>query len=282
MKISAVTKKILRYVFSILIAYAAYVTFFYITQRNILFPAEYARIPIGVADLITEEQKIWIETGNEKTETWYLPPTNSDSLIKNPLVIVGHGNADVIDRWVNAVSVLREYGMGVMLVEYPGYGRSTGEPTEESIKRVFVESYDTIISRGQIDTDKIVLLGQSIGGGAVCNLAEERKVSAIILISTFTNVSVLASDFLIPSFLVKDKFDNLSIIREFKGPTLFIHGVDDDLVPFNESEKLHSAASNGTLVPIRGGHNLNLHRANFWQKYIVPFLKENNLIAVGD
>jgi pimeloyl-ACP methyl ester carboxylesterase len=272
------TKKILGYIFSILIAYAAYATFFYVTQRNIIFPTEYAKIPIGITDQIPDSLKIWIKTEYEKTETWYLPPFNRFSRNGNPLVIIGHGNADVIDRWVNIVSILREYGVGVMLVEYPGYGRSTGNPSEESIERVFVESYDSIVLRKDIDTNRIVLLGQSIGGGAVCNLAKKRNVSAIILVSTFTNVSVLASDFLIPSFLVKDKFDNLSVINDFGGPTLFMHGTEDDLIPFSESERLHSAARRGKLISINGGHNLNLHRSDFWKEHIISFLFKEGLI----
>ncbi|MDX1699171.1 MAG: alpha/beta hydrolase [Melioribacteraceae bacterium] len=280
MKISGtITKKIIRYLLSILIAYAAYATFFYLIQRTILFPTSYARTPMSVADQIPDSLKTWIKTEYEISESWYFPPFSSISRDRNPLVIIGHGNADVIDRWVGAVSILREYGMGVMLVEYPGYGRSTGDPSEESIQRVFVASYDSIISRRDIDPNKIVLLGQSIGGGAVCNLAKQRPASAIILVSSFTNVSVLASDFLIPGFLVKDTFNNLAVIKDFDGPTLFIHGIEDDLIPFSESQKLYSAASSGTLVSIEGGHNLNLHRSGFWEKHIIPFLIEENLTA---
>ena len=81
-----------------------------------------------------------------------------------------------------------------------------------------------------------------------------------------------------PAFLVKDNFDNLSLISEYEGPVLLIHGKEDDLVPYEEAEKLLKASKNGKLISIRGGHNLSLNRPQFWDDHILPFLYENKLI----
>lgn len=261
----------------IIIAYVIYATFFYVVQRKIIFPTDYAVPPQGIAESIPENQKIWIEHEFGKTESWYFPP------LKNlekpfPLLIIAHGNADLIDRWTEVIFGLRENGIAVLLVEYPGYGRSEGEPSQESITEVFVSAYDYILKKPEIYKNRVIFLGQSIGGGAICALAEKRNPAAIILISTFRNVGVLTSDFYLPQFLVKDHFDNLSVISKFKGPVLLVHGTEDDLIPFEESEKLLEVSANGKLVPINGGHNLRINWDLFWKDEVIHFLKENNIL----
>lgn len=259
------------------IAYAIYATFFYIVQRKIIFPSDYAAPPSGIAENVPDTQKIWIEQKFGKTESWYFPPlTVTEKFF--PLMIIAHGNADLIDRWTGAISGLRKKGIAVLLVEYPGYGRSEGNPSQESITKVFVSAYDYITNNAKIDKNKVVFLGQSIGGGAVCALAKERNPSAIILISAFRNISVLTSDFFLPKFLIKDHFDNLSVISNYKGPVLLVHGTEDDLIPFEESEKLHQAAENGKLISFKGGHNLRINWDLFWKDEVIPFLNENNIL----
>ena len=193
-------------------------------------------------------------------------------------MIIAHGNADLIDRWIKIAEILNSKGIAVLLVEYPGYGRSTGDPSQESISRVFIDAYDIITKRAEIDKDKILLLGQSIGSGAVCSLAQERPFAAIILISAFTNIGIFAKNYFLPKFLVKDPFDNLSVISNIDRPVLFIHGIDDDLIPYEESEKLLAASKNGMLIGIEGEHNLMLNRTSFWVNHIVPFLKRNDIL----
>ena len=197
-------------------------------------------------------------------------------------MIIAHGNADFIDRWVDIAGLLSKKRIGVLLVEYPGYGRSTGNPSQNSITEVFIRAYDYIIENPEIDTDRIILLGQSVGGGAVCALAKERYSAGLILISSFTSVGVFAKDFLLPAFLVKDPFDNLSVISEYKGPVLLIHGENDDLVSYEESEKLLNASINGKFIGVKGDHNLPLNRITFWNDHILPFLYENNFIEKGE
>lgn len=258
--------------------YIAYCAFFFIIQRNILFPIEYAKVPSGIAEQIPDSSKIWIENKFGSTETWYLPPINLGSELEHPLIIIGHGNGDVIDRWVNLVARLREIGIGVLLIEYPGYGRSQGKPNQENITQVFIKSYDSIIANSRIDKNKIILLGQSIGGGAICALAKKRPSSAMILISCFTSVRIFASQYYLPKFLIRDTFDNLSVVSTYENPILFAHGKNDKLIPFTESKKLNDVAQNGKLISLDGGHNVIKKWRPFWNNQVIPFLKENKIL----
>lgn len=259
------------------IVYVIYAILFYIFQRKIIFPSDYAVTPSGIAENVPYNQKIWIEHDFGKTESWYFPPL---AIIEKPfpLMIIAHGNADLIDRWTEVIFGLRENGIAVLLVEYPSYGRSEGEPSQESITKVFVSAYDYILKNEEIDKNKVIFFGQSIGGGAICSLAKERNPAAVILMSTFRNIGVLTSDFFLPKFLIKDHFDNLSFISNYLGPVLLVHGTEDDLIRFEESEKLLEVSANGKLVPINGGHNLRIKWDLFWKDEVIPFLQENNIL----
>jgi len=248
-------------------------------QRTILFPTDYAKGSRGVSEQIPDSAIFWIKTEFGKSETWYLAPFNSNLNETHPLVIIGHGNADVIDKWVTLVSRLREVGIGVLLVEYPGYGRSSGQPTQASITKAFIASYDSIITKSEIDSEKIILLGQSIGGGPICALAKERPSASIILISTFTSVRTFASQYLLPEFLIRDPFDNLSLIKTYNNPVLIVHGTDDNLIPYEEGKILYTAAKNGKIISKDGGHNTTIKNWRlFWDGDILPFLRKNGVL----
>ncbi len=259
--------------------YIAYGILIFILQRDILFPTDYARGPKGISEQIPDSAKIWIDTEYGNSETWYLAPFQKELDKPHPLIIIGHGNADVIDKWVNIVSRLREVGIGVLLVEYPGYGRSSGQPTQESITNAFIASYDSILSKPEIDPEKIILLGQSIGGGPICALAKERPSAAVILISTFTSVRTFASQYFLPEFLIRDPFDNLNVIKNYNNPVLIVHGKNDNLIPFEEGKILYAAVKNGKMISNDGGHNSTITNwLLFWDNDILPFLRKNGIL----
>jgi len=260
------------------IIYFAYCTYFYYVQRDMLFPIEYVKVPNNISTKIPESSKLWIDNSFGQTESWYLPPLNLDSNLTYPLIIVAHGNGDVIDKWVNTTSFLRENGIAILLVEYPGYGRSAGRPNQKDITEVLIKSYDEILNKPEIDKNKITFLGQSVGGGAICSLAKKRKSASMILISTFTNVNIFASQYYLPKFLVKDEFDNLSVVSNYEKPLLLVHGENDSLIPISEAKKLKSAARKGELIVLEGGHNTIKKWRPFWEDIVFPFLSKNNLL----
>jgi len=100
---------------------------------------------------------------------------------------LAHGNGELIDFWPNELNRFTNLGIGVLLVEYPGYGRSTGPQSQSSITEAFVTAYDTLCARADVEASKIILVGRSLGGGAVCALAAKRPAAALILMSTFTS-----------------------------------------------------------------------------------------------
>jgi fermentation-respiration switch protein FrsA (DUF1100 family) len=183
----------------------------------------------------------------------------------------------LIDSWPEALKRVPAMGVGLLLVEYPGYGRSAGSPSQESISETFTRAYDTLAARPDVDPARNVFFGRSLGGGAVCDLAAKRPAAALILMSCFTSVRSFAIRYLAPSFLIRDPFDNLAVVRDYSGPVLVIHGRFDEIIPFGHGNTLHAAARNGKMIAYDAGHNdCPPDWSVFWRD-VEEFLKANGI-----
>jgi pimeloyl-ACP methyl ester carboxylesterase len=257
--------------------YAAYCTLLFVMQRQVLFPRYMIPTP-PPPDVKTLRIEPWLlETSFGKVEAWYLPPAAADGR-PAPAVIFGHGNGELIDYWPNELRGFPSMGVGLLLVEYPGYGRSAGSPSQESISEAFILAYDRLAARPDVDASRMVLFGRSLGGGAVCDLALKRPSKALILMSCFKSVSAFAIRYLAPSFLIRDPFDNLAAVRQYQGPVLVIHGESDEVIPFGHGQALHRAARNGKMIVYPAGHNdCPPDWAVFWRD-VADFMRENGIL----
>ena len=245
--------RLIKLIGSALLIYAAYCVLLYFLQRQVVFPRYMIPTP-SVPDLkVLGIEPLWLETSFGKVEAWYLPPISAGK--PSPAVIFGHGNGELIDYWPNELGRFASMGVGLLLVEYPGYGRSAGSPSQDSISETFTLAYDRLAARKDVDPSRIVLFGRSLGGGAVCDLALKRPSAALILMSAFKSVSAFAVRYLAPAFLIRDPFDNLTAVRQYKGPVLVIHGNFDEVVPFSHGQALHAAAPKGKMIVYQAGHN---------------------------
>ena len=240
--------------------YFAYCCLLFVMQRQIIFPRSHIPYSSGAEKVIPGLEKIWLSTHSGKIETWFMPPLNTNpskrALAKPaPAVIFGHGNAELIDFCPEELKGFTRIGIGVLLIEYPGYGRSEGTPSQKSISHAFNAGYDYLVSRKDVDPNRIILFGRSVGGGAVCTLASNKPSAALILQSAFTSVRAFASRFLAPSFLVRDPFDNLSVVSTYTGPVLIIHGKNDDIIPFSHGKALYEKCLKGKMIAYDCAHN---------------------------
>jgi hypothetical protein len=149
----------------------------------------------------------------------------------------------------------RDWGVGVLLVEFPGYGRSAGTPSQTSITSAAIAAFDWTRVQPHVDASRIVAYGRSLGGAAAAILASNRNAAALVLESTFTSVRSFAHRFLVPEFIVRDPFDSLSLLATYAGPTLIFHGDNDEVVAFDHGQRLARAARFGEFHPLPCGHN---------------------------
>ncbi len=168
--------------------------------------------------------------------------------------------------------------MGLLLVEYPGYGRSEGSPSQRAITETFVNAYDSLAARKEIDPSKIVLFGQSLGGGAVCALAEKRSSAALILMSAFTSSKKMASGYFVPGFLLLDQYDNRSAVKAYTSPVLIIHGKRDEVIPYSHGVELSKTVKSCEFITYNSGHNDCPPSWSVFWKDIEKFLKGADII----
>ncbi|MDY6952247.1 MAG: alpha/beta hydrolase [Thermodesulfobacteriota bacterium] len=271
-------KPVLEIILGVLLLYVAYCCLLFLFQRQVVFPRHHIGAPLGMAKGIPGLERILLKTSYGKVEAWFLPATTNPGGGPTPAVIFAHGNGELIDFWPHEFGPATALGLGVLLVEYPGYGRSEGSPSQRSITEAFVAAYDTLAAREDVDRSRIVLLGRSLGGGAVCCLAARRPSAGLMLLSTFTSVRACASQFLVPRFLVLDPFDNLAVVGSYAGPVLVMHGKRDTLIPYRHGVALLEAAKDGTMLSYDCQHNdcpPNWH--GFW-KDATPFLRHAGII----
>lgn len=246
-------------------------------QRTMMYPRGYAQPlenPIDVANL----QTIWLQTSRGKVEAWFIPAGSTDNTTPQPAVILAHANAELIDYCVYEFLPYTDMGMHLLLVEYPGYGRSAGRPKQGAITEAFVAAYDWLVSNKRVDRTMIVAHGRSLGGGVACMLVREREIRALILQSTFTNAKQFARQYLLPGFLVLDKFNNEKVLREYPGPVLILHGRYDEMIPYKNGVALSKAAKQSTLITYNCHHNdCPPDEKKYWDD-LKKFLEVNNII----
>jgi fermentation-respiration switch protein FrsA (DUF1100 family) len=160
-------------------------------------------------------------------------------------VLYLHGNAgNVSHRGESATRWQQEFGVGVLLVDYPGYGRSTGRPTEAGCYAAADAGYDHLTNVLQVPAGRILLYGGSLGCAVAIDLAARRPHRAMVLVSAFTSVRDMARRLVpwVPRRWVRDRFDSLAKIGSCRRPVFIAHGTADRLVPFEQGQRLLAAA----------------------------------------
>jgi len=242
-------------------------------EQWVLFPGHLLGPPRGPRPKVEGLERIAIESNEGEVEAWFLPAFGPKPRERRPAVVFGHGNGEVIDEWPQVLEPYRSMGVGVLLPEYRGYGHSAGTPNEAAIVDDFVRFYDELAARPGVDPAKIFVHGRSLGGGAVCALVQHRPVAGLILESTFTSVAAVARRWLVPPFVITNRFDNESVVRAFPRPMLIFHGRGDRVIPYSHSVALQRAANQAKLVSYDCDHNDMVRAPNGYWAEIELYLK---------
>jgi hypothetical protein len=258
------------FLFLPVIAVLTWVTATWMLQRFVMFPAPPAS---AVSPVEARPSVETLHLGSDQVEAWFLPAVGEAG--PKPAIVFTHGNGELIDHWIDAFHALSHQGVSVLLVEYPGYGRSGGTPSESSITRTMLAAWDSLALRPDVDSRRIVAWGRSLGGGAACALAARRDVAALVLESSFTGIRPLARRFGLFGPLVRDPFENLPVVSTFEGPVLVLHGERDGIISAEHGRKLDRAAADSELVLLPCGHN-----DCPWQgERVLDFLRRRGLVA---
>ena len=245
------------HIVGIVLAFGVLAVVFYPRIENffVFFPQK--ELELQPKDLGLEAQEVLVEVeAGVRVHGWYFPPPDAEA----PVLLFCHGNAGNISHRLDNVRHLVRHGLGVMLFDYRGYGRSTGSPSEQGIYRDGRAVYEHLAGEKGIPPERIVLFGRSLGAAVAVEAALHHPVRCVILESAFTSTKGMAREmgpFALFSFLAPAHYDNLDKVPRIDAPLLFIHGREDEIVPFHMGEALYRAATEPKrFLPLdRAGHN---------------------------
>jgi len=240
-------------------------------QRYVTFPAPPASAWNPGARETSGGELVWLDVDGDRVEAWLLPARSAGA--NGPLLVYAHGNAELIDMRAGDFTVLRDAGVAVLQVEYPGYGRSAGSPSEKSVTASLVAAYDWALADGRFDAQRIAGYGRSLGGGGIVQLAARRPLAALVLESTFESLEDVVTGYGVPRWLLLNHFDSRTVVADYPGPILLLHGTQDRVFPSRNAQALAKLARHATLHLDVCGHN---DCPPQWE-LVLSFLAENGV-----
>ena len=210
-----------------------------VEKRYVFFPT--SEIEMTPADVGLEFQDLFFPTANGNLLHGWLVPGSG-----NGTWLWFHGNGGNIGHRVIELALLHQrLAVSVLIFDYQGYGRSEGKPSELGTYQDARAALDQLRHIKGEESEPVVYYGHSLGTAIAVNLAAEQPPTGLVLVSPFTSISDMAGrafPWLPVSWLVRGHYDTLSVIPNVNSPVLFLHGEDDELVPFAHGERLFRAA----------------------------------------
>ena len=197
--------------------------------------------------------------------------------VDNPLglVLYFHGNTRSIKGWAKYAKDFFRYKYDVVLVDYRGFGKSTGKRSEKEMLKDMQFVYDTLAA--QYTEHHIIVYGRSLGSGFASKIASDNKPRYLILDAPFFNFTKAIERFLpiLPiRFLLRYHLRTDKWIRHVNCHTYILHGNKDWLIPISNSKKLQAINPGKiTLITIEGGGHNNLPSFNEYHNFIRDILQ---------
>jgi len=172
---------------------------------------------------------------------WYIPSAGAKATL-----LWFHGNAGNITHRLGNIEMLKPLNLNIFIFDYRGYGKSEGEPDEKGIYSDSQAAYDWLVKVKNILPGEIILFGRSLGGICAVEVASGNSAAGLILESVFPSAGKMAEKIfpVLPlGGVIKSRFDAISKVPDLKLPKLFIHGTQDEIVPYKLGRELFSVAA---------------------------------------
>ncbi len=251
---------------------------FWLLERHLVFRPSSAAESKAPVNPSTEDISL-VSADGTKLHAWWLPGRDREAGAF--LISCGNGG-NLSHRGHLAADLQQSSGAGVLIYDYPGYGKSEGKPSEEGCYAAGEAAYEWLTTTAKFPADRIVLMGESLGGGTAVELATRHEHRALVLIYTFTSLpSVAKSHFpLLPTQqLMRTRFDNLSKIGRCHRPVFIAHDPSDSVVPFSHGQALFAAANPPKEFFQLEGCGHNIPRGDTLCGPIARFLTEKALVG---
>jgi fermentation-respiration switch protein FrsA (DUF1100 family) len=235
-----------------LLAGCVYGALYFLANRAIYYPQKY---PQGLWELQPRAgaQDVELRTSDGvRLHGWWIPCLGS-----RIVTLFLHGNAGNITHRIEHARQITAAGSSLLLVDYRGYGKSEGRPSEKGLYRDADAGYAYLLANG-FDPPRVVVHGESLGTAVAVDLAARRPCGGVILEAPFTSASEVAGRVLpLLGPLVVWGFDTRRKISRIHAPLLVMHGDRDEIIPFDMGRRVFQEAAEPKAfwaVP-GGGHN---------------------------
>jgi fermentation-respiration switch protein FrsA (DUF1100 family) len=238
------------------IAYGAVLVLVFLFQSHLVFfPGTGREAVLTPQSYGMRFESLQIRTADGETlHAWWVPAEDARGT-----VLFFHGNAGNISHRLDYLQMFHRLRYSTLIVDYRGYGKSTGTPSEAGTYRDAEAAWEHVRHARLARPQDIVIAGESLGGAVATWLAAESSPRAVVLFSTFTSVTDLGAQvywFLPVRLLSRIGYDNLANLKRIRAPVFIAHSRDDDIVPYSHGKRLFEAASEPkTFLEMRGGHN---------------------------
>ncbi|MGL5095237.1 MAG: alpha/beta fold hydrolase, partial [Planctomycetia bacterium] len=207
---------------------------------------------------------------------WWRPTEVEPS--ETPAVLYLHGNAGNLScRGMSIEEWVRETGSPVFIVDYPGYGKSGGAPSEQGCYEAGEASLEWLAANGY-PAERVVLMGTSLGGGVAVELALRHPTCrALVVVKSFLSIPDMARR-LYPSIplhlVVRDRFDNHAKVGRLKPPALYAYGDRDVLIPLDVGRALFAAAADPKRFVLLKGQDHDENGGSYFFAELRRFLND--------
>ena len=245
--------------------------------RQMLYPAPPVRVPSPPPAPLVE---VALEANGRAVSAWYLPPSGDgaaangaqDAGSRAPVLLMLHGNGENLEtmRQSGFFADLGAAGAGVLAIDYPGYGKSPGTPSEAVNLAAAESAWEWLLRNAE--GRPAVIAGWSLGAAVAAQLAARHRDEAagVMLLSAWDRLDAVAR-LHFPGWMVgallSERYDSAAAAKGITAPALLVHGDRDDIIPIDLGRRLFAALpSEKQWVEVRGaGHNDLLARPEAWQ-----------------
>lgn len=219
----------------------------YFPHINLRPPVSFGLTDVKAGKLMTPDQ--------EMLDYWYTSAKEG-----MPTILYFHGNGGHLGYRADFIHAAQRHGYGVWMLSYRGYGNSTGSPSEAGFYTDANAAYEYVVHELGIPRDQVIIYGESIGSAVAVELAQHKKVKALVLQAPFSSAVAVAQRvyFWLPvSLLMKDRFESIKKVKNINAPVLVFGAENDRVTGLDEAKKLYDAFAQPKKIIVfeNTGHN---------------------------
>lgn len=237
--------------------YALLALMLYLFQDRMVFLSNFPgrELTASPRDIGLVYENISLTTSdNERLHGWHIPAENSRGV-----VLFFHGNAGNISHRLDSIRIFHDIGLSTLIIDYRGYGQSTGKTNEQGTYLDAQASWDYLVNGRGISPDRIVIFGRSLGGAIGAWLGAHTTPAGVIIESGFSSGVDMARrlyPFLPAHLLTRLRYPVVDYASQLSSPVLVIHSKDDEIIPFSMGQAIYAAVSQQKeFLQLRGDHN---------------------------